>query len=1291
MLSLTAMWQALSATSPHVTSKWLTPNSYSVSAYFFHFLKILILGFIFVSGYLQAQTISEFEPSRQRVGEVVSIRGSDFCSPASCNPGTVTLIEVSSSVEVPVSKIELWRDELIQFRLPSGFFGGGGAQVLPAGPFTIQVEDAVATWTLTTTDELAARRGSNAIDTLAYVQRTQIIADRDQDGVLGDPDENLGRTKDADVADLDNDGFPDIFDSNSNNDDNSTDVIVRRNTGSGSFTSTIVGPRDGFVSYDSDFADLNSDNLPDLIRTESPDGGRRISVYRNRGREDNYFDLSAPDFTANLDLCPDDIAVGDLNNDGLLDFAVTERIGNICNAAGAQISTTAVFIGQDDSFNFTLLTPKLAASDETDADSSTHDVFFLNADDNNSLDIFTVNENGVPGKLWLNDGEDSPAFTASSTVFPTSLAGGSADFNADGFDDFILAGSNTVIVFLNNSGGTPSVFSETLLSNAAAGSFYDVELGDIDLDGDIDISAVTIDGGNNGQVRIWRNNGDGSFVEFGGTDPLPGHGNYQRLSADFIDYDLDGDLDVYVAGGDGQDKGCFGCVPNQLFTNMSALNIVEPTTQLPTNVRSQDADPRILIRLQGPNLDMIPSDLQFEVDGTPFGAERIINIGRIGNENWLVFRPGQQIVAGRTCFDLRVQMTAFPELFDVEASSICYEEAAPLDRVIAIDRTTSMLRVGNTANPEKMQAAIAAGELFVDLSSSEDRFGALSFQYLGDVDDNGNVDIIPETVRIEGPAFSSLNAANRIAMRSDISNVWPTPVPPMRETSIGAPAQEALRIMNDVAILSPITRDIVLITDGKENRDPRYKADVESSITAADPPVRLHTISVGGDADDPFLQEIAESTGGTWVNLLTGEGSYFLLSRLSDIYKRIDADIRDEQRFFYREDLPPCIGLGAGCIRSDTFEVPAGLEWMTVVMHWNNPDGPTPDLPTLTLSDPSATAIAHAPPNIESYSASTHKSFRIQQPEPGTWNYSLFTFEGQEDFNSNDLEFSVVASAPSILALRAGPVDVEFLQPSGIDARMRLVLVDNAPIAGATVTAELRDPDGDKTMITFLDDGANDDGAANDGIYGHKHTTLERGAYLAYAQASGTDNSGDPFTRYTMLSFQYPKYDQPDGPEGGYPLPPGGCGCLPRAEDYSVAVFVGASEPHSSFDSIANGNTALGLQVQRQFTNTLAAGFFLGHDTFDNTLGGDDFSFTHLSAEVKYNFSNDFCPRPAIHAGIGNYEDQDSKSGVGYNVGASLGVCLNDQWSWNLRYDYRNVTDFDTEYSTLMLGLQFKF
>ena len=99
---------------------------------------------------------------------------------------------------------------------------------------------------------------------------------------------------------------------------------------------------------------------------------------------------------------------------------------------------------------------------------------------------------------------------------------------------------------------------------------YDIETTDIDLDGDLDIVAASISGGNaNDTARVWLNRGDGkTYDDFPNiSDLLPGVAPYERLSFGPVDYDRDGDLDVYLTGSDGQGPWCFGCTADQFWEN----------------------------------------------------------------------------------------------------------------------------------------------------------------------------------------------------------------------------------------------------------------------------------------------------------------------------------------------------------------------------------------------------------------------------------------------------------------------------------------------------------------------------------------------------------------------------------------------------------------------------------------------------------------------------------------------------------------------------------------------------
>ena len=370
---------------------------------------------------------------------------------------------------------------------------------------------------------------------------------------------NNDRTKDAEIADIDNDGDLDIYDANSNVPFGSDALVIRFNDGVGGFTDVRVAPNDGATTYDSDLADLNGDGFPDLIRTQ----GGQVGVYLNqRGVGGVWFNLDRND-PANLPFffvdapgdLPDDIAVADLDNDGDLDFAVAMR-----DRGSNQGSGVEVYIN-DGAPNFS----KLDQGSLDNFVGSTHDVFFVDANADGHLDIVAVNEtSGTRSRLFLNDGNANLSFTLdeSQDFQGRAFSGASADFNGDGYEDLVFTGSVSS-VYLNDPDDPGRFQAPETLPGSQFLRFYDVEIGDIDNDGDLDAVSPVI----NGTSRIWLNdgvdaNGDfRGFTLFGSTNPLPGLAAGSVLSADMIDYDFDGDLDVYIAGDDN------GRSRNQFFAN----------------------------------------------------------------------------------------------------------------------------------------------------------------------------------------------------------------------------------------------------------------------------------------------------------------------------------------------------------------------------------------------------------------------------------------------------------------------------------------------------------------------------------------------------------------------------------------------------------------------------------------------------------------------------------------------------------------------------------------------------
>jgi FG-GAP-like repeat len=165
-----------------------------------------------------------------------------------------------------------------------------------------------------------------------------------------------------------------------------------------------------------------------------------------------------------------------------------------------------------------------------------------------------VGFNGEPSRLYRNDGNGSFTDVASQVGLQVARQVRTAawgDFDADGDPDLFLgfAGDAPVTALWRNDG--PEGFREI-----AAGAGLALDSGvtrqaswvDYDNDGDLDLFLALRDGPN----RLWRNDA-GTFVDVTGESGL---GDPRRsVGAVWLDVDGDGDLDVYVANMDGDANG----------------------------------------------------------------------------------------------------------------------------------------------------------------------------------------------------------------------------------------------------------------------------------------------------------------------------------------------------------------------------------------------------------------------------------------------------------------------------------------------------------------------------------------------------------------------------------------------------------------------------------------------------------------------------------------------------------------------------------------------------------------
>ncbi|MBO6514614.1 MAG: VCBS repeat-containing protein [Phycisphaerales bacterium] len=163
------------------------------------------------------------------------------------------------------------------------------------------------------------------------------------------------------------------------------------------------------------------------------------------------------------------------------------------------------------------------------------------------------NQTVEAGLTALNDYSPFQSYAA--------MAGGGVaeDFNNDGFDDILLLGSlNPNALYINNQDGT---FTDQAAEWGVAGPFhsYAASTADFNNDGYIDLFITSFGPATQlprpGEFKLFMNNGPDKAGNWSFTDVaqsagvnrlLVGVNNSEGTGSDWGDYDLDGDLDLFV-------------------------------------------------------------------------------------------------------------------------------------------------------------------------------------------------------------------------------------------------------------------------------------------------------------------------------------------------------------------------------------------------------------------------------------------------------------------------------------------------------------------------------------------------------------------------------------------------------------------------------------------------------------------------------------------------------------------------------------------------------------------------
>jgi hypothetical protein len=281
------------------------------------------------------------------------------------------------------------------------------------------------------------------------------------------------------TGDFNGDGVPDLAIANSN----SNTVEIQSIVGG---ESNLL-PMTNYTPQALAVADFNNDGKPDLAVAYENSNGVQILL----GQGNLQFESANPSFLS-TGTAPNSIAVGDFNNDGNVDLAVTNLLsanvtillgnGRGEFTAGPQFPTT-------DSFPY-----QVAAGD-------------FNLDGKQDLAVANYFGNDVTILLGNGNGTFTAAPTLNTGIYPDAVAVG--DFNADGKPDLAVtnAFSQTVTILLGSGNGT---FTEAPASPVTGKNPDSVAVTDFNLDG---IEDLVVASSNSNSVTVFQGNGDGTFVQ----------------------------------------------------------------------------------------------------------------------------------------------------------------------------------------------------------------------------------------------------------------------------------------------------------------------------------------------------------------------------------------------------------------------------------------------------------------------------------------------------------------------------------------------------------------------------------------------------------------------------------------------------------------------------------------------------------------------------------------------------------------------------------------------------------
>ena len=328
----------------------------------------------------------------------------------------------------------------------------------------------------------------------------------------------------------------------------------------------------GYLGSGVSFVDFNNDGIDDLTFGDS---NGAIKFYQSDGDSFEQIDLGIEDPGAEVK----SVSWVDIDNDGDLDFMTTNRL-------------SPNKLWRNDSGEFV----DISSSSGLDQSQNTRSYGVSFGDYNNDgfIDIYICNYHtwidSKENELYMNNGDgtftETTEYAGVGNGVKQSFQSTFIDINNDGFLDLHVINDRIDMLnafYMNNGDGT---FTDKAVDwNTDLGIFaMSSSFGDYDRDGDFDLYVTN---GEDGNILLENQilDGMGSFVDM---TMNYGVGEYELCwGADWIDYDNDGYLDLYVSSGIDVYSmypdvlGTFPEVSNSLYSNDGMMPFSQSYSDLP--------------------------------------------------------------------------------------------------------------------------------------------------------------------------------------------------------------------------------------------------------------------------------------------------------------------------------------------------------------------------------------------------------------------------------------------------------------------------------------------------------------------------------------------------------------------------------------------------------------------------------------------------------------------------------------------------------------------------------------